>query len=102
MMACLRKLSKRQGLTGFWASGLTISADTLINQEICGPTALYYNPSDATSLANRVEELLNRPDLYRWMAENGEKRVKEKFSWQGHAGRLISILEDTARTETKV
>jgi glycosyltransferase involved in cell wall biosynthesis len=79
-----------------------IAADTLINQEICGPTALYYNPSDATSLANRVEELLNRPDLYRWMAENGEKRVKEKFSWQGHAGRLISILEDTARTETKV
>lgn len=79
-----------------------IAADTLINQEICGPIALYYNPSDATSLANRVEELLNRPDLYSWMAEGGEKRVKERFSWQGHAARLISILEDTARTERKV
>ena len=79
-----------------------IAADTLINQEICGPTALYYNPSDATSLANKVEELLNRPDLYRWMSESGEKRVKEKFTWRGHADRLISILEETARTETKV
>ena len=79
-----------------------IAADTLINQEICGPTALYYSPLDATSLANRVEELLNRPDLYLWMAENGEKRVKEKFGWQGHASRLISILENATRTETKV
>jgi glycosyltransferase involved in cell wall biosynthesis len=78
-----------------------IAADTLINQEICGPTALYYNPSDAASLANRVEELLNRPDLYRWMAENGEKRVKERFSWQGHASRLISILENTAGAASK-
>tara|TARA_Y100001936_G_scaffold254029_1_gene323781 strand:- start:82315 stop:83364 length:1050 start_codon:yes stop_codon:yes gene_type:complete len=75
-----------------------IAADTLINQEICGPTALYYNPSDAASLANRVEELLTRPGLYNWMAENGEKRVKERFSWQGHADRLISIMEKTART----
>ena len=76
------------------ASGLpVIASDTLTNREICGPTALYYPPFDAEALAQRIQELRARPDLYRWLSEKGVERARLRFNLADHFDRLVTILE---------
>jgi glycosyltransferase involved in cell wall biosynthesis len=80
------------------ACGLpVIAADTTINREICGPAALYHAPHDPASVARRVTELVERPDLYRWLSAAGRQRVSELFDWRQHFGRTAEILREIAR-----
>jgi glycosyltransferase involved in cell wall biosynthesis len=79
------------------ASGLpVIAADSLINREICGPAALYYPSFDSDTLAERIKELRNRPDLYDWLRARGLERAQERFNMTNHFNRLVSILQGMA------
>lgn len=76
------------------ACGLpVIACDTLTNREICGPAALYFPPFDAGILAQRVQELRARPDLYRWLSGKGVERARRQFNLADHFDRLVAILE---------
>lgn len=76
------------------ASGLpVIASDTLTNREICGAAALYYPPFNARALAERIQQLSSRPDLYRWLSEKGIQQASGCFRLEDHFNRLMGILE---------
>jgi glycosyltransferase involved in cell wall biosynthesis len=80
------------------ASGVpVIAADTLINREVCGPAALYFPPQDAGLLAERINDLAERRDLYQWLRIEGLKRARERYSWNAHLGRLVGIFRNMVR-----
>lgn len=75
------------------ACGLpVITADTMINREICGPAALYHTPQNPESLADRVRELAARPDLYQHLSREGRKRAEALFDLQRHLNGTIDNL----------
>ena len=77
------------------ASGVpVIAADTLINREVCGPAALYFPPQDAEILAERINDLAERRDLYQWLRAEGLERARQRFSWHAHLGRLVTIFHN--------
>lgn len=77
------------------ACGLpVIAADTTINREICGPAALYHTPQNPESLAKRITELSERPDLYRWLSSEGRRRAHDLFDGRRHFSRTVEILKD--------
>ena len=76
------------------ATGLpVVAADTLTNREICGPSALYHPPGDASALASRVRQLHARPDLYQALRAEGIARANARFRWHAHLDRLVATLE---------
>lgn len=80
------------------ASGVpVIAADTLTNREVCGPAALYFPPSDAATLADRINQLGARPDLYRWLRDEGLARAHRLFGWKSHLERLVGIFSNMVR-----
>jgi glycosyltransferase involved in cell wall biosynthesis len=80
------------------ASGVpVIAADTLTNREVCGPAALYFPPSDAAALADRINQLDARPDLYRWLRDEGLARAHRQFGWKSHLDRLVGIFSGMVR-----
>jgi glycosyltransferase involved in cell wall biosynthesis len=75
------------------ASGVpVIAADTLINREVCGPAALYFPPGEPAILAERINDLAERPELYRWLQSEGLQRARQRYSWNAHLTRLVGIF----------
>lgn len=77
-----------------------VAADTLINREICGPAALYYPPFDAVKLADRLQQLDQRPDLRSALVEEGLARLRRRFLWEDHIGTLIDTLQRLSRSQS--
>ena len=76
------------------ACGLPIlAADSFTNREICGDAALYFPPFNYLALADRVNQLRARPELYNWMRNIGIKRAKNRFNLDDHFRRLVTVLE---------
>jgi glycosyltransferase involved in cell wall biosynthesis len=76
------------------ASGVpVIAADTLINREVCGPAALYFPPQEPAMLAERINDLAERPELYRWLQSEGLQRARQRYSWNAHLTRLVGIFK---------
>ena len=85
------------------SSGLpTIASDTLVNREICGDTALYFEPFLAKRLVEQLQKLDREPELRKMNSENGRQRAVEKFGWNDHVDRLVETFEKvvSGRAET--
>ena len=79
------------------SSGLpTIASDTPVNQEICGDTALYFEPFSAKGLVEKLQKLDREPQLRKRNSENGRQRALEKFGWNDHVDRLVETFENVA------
>ena len=50
-----------------------------------GVTGLIVPPGDVSGLAGAIVRVLDDPDLYRAMAENGPRRVRDLFTWEKSA-----------------
>lgn len=75
------------------SSGIpVVAADTVINREICGDAALYFNPTSPTDLVACLERLDGDPDLRRVLSEHGRRRVLDCFTWDAHVERLVEIF----------
>lgn len=77
-----------------------VAADTLINREICGPAALYYPPFDAVKLADRLQQLDQRPELRSALVEAGLERLRRRFLWEDHIGTLVDTLQRLSRSRS--
>ncbi len=81
------------------ASGLPIVAsDTAINREICGDSAVYFEPFSVSDLVAKLRELDRDPELRRRISETGRQRVSSAFSWEKHVERLIETFEAVRNT----
>jgi glycosyltransferase involved in cell wall biosynthesis len=60
--------------------------------EICGDAALYCDPFDVQSIADRIAELLDDCPLQEQLRNKGLERVKE-FTWQKAATELMKVFD---------
>jgi phosphatidylinositol alpha-1,6-mannosyltransferase len=59
-----------------------------------GETGYVVDGADSAGLGSSITRLLDDPGLARRMGENGRRIVRERFSWEAVAGRLLDLLED--------
>jgi glycosyltransferase involved in cell wall biosynthesis len=75
------------------AHGLPIvAADTPLNREICGESAVYFRVRDPGDLAEKVRNLWADEALRQNLIESGRARAANNFKWQDHAARLLAAL----------
>jgi glycosyltransferase involved in cell wall biosynthesis len=55
--------------------------------EICGEAALYVDPFDRDDIREKLERMVNEPELRNWLSEAG-KRQAENFSFDRYVTRL--------------
>ena len=73
-----------------------IAADTPVNREICGETALYFEPLDPKALAEAVLLLRSDAALRARMRAAGRQRVEHSFDWRDHVQRLMVCIDELA------
>jgi glycosyltransferase involved in cell wall biosynthesis len=80
------------------SSGLPVVASDLpVHREICRDAALYFPRFSPYSLAERVLQLQQSPELAHNLSHNGLQRARD-FSWREHVDRLLVLAEELART----
>jgi glycosyltransferase involved in cell wall biosynthesis len=80
------------------AYGLPIvAADTPVNREICGESALYFRTWDPDDLAEKVRLLSANEALRQQCSESGRRRAASRFKWQDHATRLLGAVGHLVR-----
>ncbi len=82
--------------TEAWAAGIpVIGADVgaIASLIDIGQDGLLFNPGDAESLAERIEQLLNNPLEAIAMGQHGVKKVQEKYRWELIADKVRAIYE---------
>ncbi len=67
-------------------------SDTSCFPEIGGDAVAYFNPSDAKSMAESIENVLDHPDLRAEMIAKGKERLK-LFSWDEAAEKTIEAYK---------
>ena len=55
--------------------------------------SLYASPNDPQDMAEKILELLARPDLRRTMGDYGRKRVERDLAWQYEAPKLLAAYD---------
>lgn len=84
-----------QPLIEAMASGIAIiAADTPINREICDQAALYFQPTNAADLADKIINLSDDNSLRIKLGQRAKERVK-KFTWRQHWLELNEIFINT-------
>ena len=62
-------------------------------REVCGDTAIYFNPHDYKSIIDAVRYTITLTEEQREMLVSASKKNLERFSWRISAQRLIEILQ---------
>jgi glycosyltransferase involved in cell wall biosynthesis len=81
----------------YMAAGLPVIASDLPTwREIvlgtgCG---LVVDPGDHAAIAAAIQHLLTHPEEAEAMGRRGRTAVRERFNWEGEAGRLLSLYRD--------
>ncbi len=82
------------------AVGLPIvAADTTVNREILGNSALYYSPSSSHELAESIKILMKDGGLKEEMIKNGKNRIEEyDWSWKRYIKEILKVIEEVSVT----
>jgi glycosyltransferase involved in cell wall biosynthesis len=93
---CLAFPSKTEGfgLPALEAMALgcpVVSSDAASLPEVCGDSALYASPADATNWLNALLTLHRDEALRRHMADEGRKRAMS-FSWRTSAEKYLALM----------
>jgi glycosyltransferase involved in cell wall biosynthesis len=84
------------------AHGLPIAAaDTPVNREICGQSAVYFRVGDPGDLAEKVGNLAADEAVRRKLSERGRVRAAHNFNWEAHVARLLAALAPTAESSSR-
>ncbi|HOO76315.1 MAG TPA: glycogen synthase [bacterium] len=67
-----------------------------------GETGFLVEPAAAGQIAEKVNELLSRPDLALKMGRNGRKRVEDYFSWESIARKTKAMYEELLHEKAPV
>jgi glycosyltransferase involved in cell wall biosynthesis len=68
-----------------------IASDIPPVREVCGDAVLYFDPTNAAALAQRMRQALEDPAALQLLAARGQERVS-LFSWQRSAQCLLEAL----------
>lgn len=67
-----------------------ISSNSSCLPEILGQSALYFDPNDQKDLLDKMEKLVNTPDLVNILKKNGYIQ-SQKYSWDTMGAEILSI-----------
>ena len=70
-------------------------ADIDVFREVAGEAARYFDPRDAESIANAMEELARNEALRKELAKSGLERA-QRFSWDATAEKLLAVFAEAA------
>ena len=80
------------------SSGLPIVASDLpVHREICADAGIYFPRFSPESLAERVFEIQQSPQLGATLSSHGLQRVRD-FSWSKHVERLVVLAQELIRS----
>jgi glycosyltransferase involved in cell wall biosynthesis len=65
-----------------------------------GQTGLLYPAGDAAALAESCERLLGDPALRTELGRNAARRVRERFTWDANAERVVSLARSLVAART--
>lgn len=60
--------------------------------EVGGEGAIYFDPRDIKDVEEKIEQVLNNPELCQELVDKGLERVK-KFSWKKMTGETLEVYE---------
>ena len=58
---------------------------------------LAFNPGSAPALADKIHDLLTRPDRARAMGENGRRKSEQSFNWETESRAYVDCFRSLAR-----
>ncbi len=70
-----------------------LSSNTASMPEVCGDSAVYFSPTDESSLLGAINTIISDDHLRRQMIKKGTERVKQ-FSWEKAAKSFQRIIEE--------
>lgn len=77
------------------ASNLPILASNFdFARDVCGSSALYFDPCSPKSIADKIILLINKPDLRKKLIYEGSLRLQELETAKSRASKYIQILRD--------
>ncbi len=82
------------------SSGLPVVASDLpVHREICGDAGIYFPRFSPDTLAERVLQIQQSPDLADRLSRNGQRRACD-FSWSEHVERLLVLAQELVCPES--
>lgn len=76
------------------SSGLpVVAANTPVNREICGDSALYAEPFIVSDLVDKILAFDADPAMRARLTTTGRARTLERYGWEDHVDRLVAIFE---------
>lgn len=76
----------------YMACGLPmVMTDEPAKRQTFGRCAVFADARDPASIADRIEELLDRPEKARRLGQRGRALVEECFSWEREAEKLVEL-----------
>jgi glycosyltransferase involved in cell wall biosynthesis len=80
------------------AAGLpVVAADAPVNRELCGNSAVYFSPYDATDCARRIRSVIEDFGLAKELIRRGLERSRV-FQWREHGAHLIAVFAARPRS----
>ena len=62
-------------------------------RDAVGESGLTAKPGDAYKLAEKIETILNSPNLYQKFSRQAIRDVREKYNWDKHLQRLLEVYK---------
>ena len=63
-------------------------------REVCGDTALYFDPNNAESIANILLKFIHNDVNYERIMENGSMRISNQLTWKEYVQEIINFTVD--------
>lgn len=90
------------GLPGLEAMGYgapVISSNATCLPEVYGDAAVYFDPTDTTSMAMTINEVISNDDLRQSLIKKGHAKVAT-YSWQRMAEQTLAVYEQALATNS--
>jgi glycosyltransferase involved in cell wall biosynthesis len=84
------------------SSGLPVVASDLpVHREICGDAGIYFPRFSPETLADRVLEIHESPELAQKLSSHGLQRARD-FSWSNHVERIVALAQELVSSARSV
>lgn len=61
--------------------------------EVCGSSALYFDPYNPSDIADKIDSVLIDPNLSKKLILSGSENIK-RFSWESSANKILASIKD--------
>lgn len=85
------------GLEAMAHNTAVISSNATCLPEVYGKAARYFNPTDSSDIAQKIDEVLSSPALRQTLINNGRTQLK-KYSWKKMAQETLAVYENVLKS----